>query len=1155
MKEAGVLKRKPLIFLLTCLLLSVVPATIALAETDLGQNVFGRGGNSSLTAGNLRIRGTMGQSTVRASLHALGQVAGFSPAMSQLQLPGTSFTVTKTADTNDGVCNADCSLREAITAANANPGLDTIAFSIGSGLQTISPTSALPAITSPVVIDGTTQPGFNGTPLIDLDGTNAGDVGCLNITAGGSTVKGLIIGGFRFAAIQLSTNGNNVISGNYIGTNAAGTAEHSGNPSDEGGTENNGVGIIVGTSNNIIGGTTAAERNLISGNENSNGSAGIDIQSGVTGNKVIGNYIGTDVTGTSVIPNGSYGVMCESDSTGTIIGGSSLAERNIIAGGIRAIWIRSSHSNKVMGNQIGLNANIQTSNGVEIDGTSHDNVIGGVNPGEGNVIAFNSQKAVTVFNSAVRNSILGNSIYSNDFGIDLAFGPVTVTPNDLNDPDTGPNLFQNFPLITSTVLDNGSTTINGTLNSVSNTQYRIEVFSNPSCNSSGNGEGKVFLGASSLFLASNDGNFSLSVPGNLLATVLTATATDQFGNTSEFSPCFAGANAGGTLQFVASSSTIGEGGLANLVVQRVNGSTGAASVQYQTISGTASTTWDFASTSGTLHWADGDSADKVISVPTVGDLLDEQDESLTIELKSPTGAILGNQSSTVLTIIDDDPPPKLSIANLAKGEGNSGTTAFDFLVTLSDANGQGTTSGQTITFNYATVAGGTATLGNDYQPANALATIPAGASQTTVRVFVNGETQEEPDETFLVGLSNPTNATIQVAQATGTILNDDNVGSPTLQFSQAIYNIHEDLGALTITVTRSGDATGTSSVYYNTKDDTATQKSDFEFAAGQLTFEPGATSKTFTLLLNEDMYVEGSEMLSVVLSNPVGATLGQQSTASVVIADDLPESLTDPIDDAQSFVHMHYHDFLNREPDPAGLAFWTNEITSCGGNAQCIDVKRVNVSAAFFLSIEFQETGYLVYRTYKAAYGNLPGAPIPIKLEELLPDTQEIGHGVQVNQQGWQQQLENNKEAFMLELVQRPRFAQTNPTSLSPSAFVDQLFAHAGVVPTTFERDLAIAEFDGNSSDTTDMTGRARALRDVAENGTLTQQEFNRAFVLMQYFGYLRRNPNDAPEAGLNFDGFNFWLNKLNQFNGNYADAEMVKAFIASGEYRHRFGP
>jgi len=296
-------------------------------------------------------------------------------------------------------------------------------------------------------------------------------------------------------------------------------------------------------------------------------------------------------------------------------------------------------------------------------------------------------------------------------------------------------------------------------------------------------------------------------------------------------------------------------------------------------------------------------------------------------------------------------------------------------------------------------------------------------------------------------------------------------------------------------------------------------------------------------------------MLSVVLSNPVGATLGQQSTASVVIADDLPESLTDPIDDAQSFVHMHYHDFLNREPDPAGLAFWTNEITSCGGNAQCIDVKRVNVSAAFFLSIEFQETGYLVYRTYKAAYGNLPGALIPIKLEELLPDTQEIGHGVQVNQQGWQQQLENNKEAFMLELVQRPRFAQTNPTSLSPSAFVDQLFAHAGVVPTTFERDLAIAEFDGNSSDTTDMTGRARALRDVAENGTLTQQEFNRAFVLMQYFGYLRRNPNDAPEAGLNFDGFNFWLNKLNQFNGNYADAEMVKAFIASGEYRHRFGP
>jgi hypothetical protein len=79
-------------------------------------------------------------------------------------------------------------------------------------------------------------------------------------------------------------------------------------------------------------------------------------------------------------------------------------------------------------------------------------------------------------------------------------------------------------------------------------------------------------------------------------------------------------------------------------------------------------------------------------------------------------------------------------------------------------------------------------------------------------------------------------------------------------------------------------------------------------------------------------------------------------------------------------------------------------------------------------------------------------------------------------------------------------------------------------------------------------------LRKIAENATLQQREFNRAFVLMQYFGYLRRNPDAAPEPNLNFDGYNFWLNKLNQFNGNYVDAEMIKAFLSSLEYRQRFG-
>lgn len=259
------------------------------------------------------------------------------------------------------------------------------------------------------------------------------------------------------------------------------------------------------------------------------------------------------------------------------------------------------------------------------------------------------------------------------------------------------------------------------------------------------------------------------------------------------------------------------------------------------------------------------------------------------------------------------------------------------------------------------------------------------------------------------------------------------------------------------------------------------------------------------------------------------------------------------IDDPQFFVTQHYRDFLNREPDASGLAFWVNEITSCGTNAQCIQVKRVNVSAAFFLSIEFQETGYLVYKFYKAAYGNLPGAPVPLRFNEFLPDTQLLGQGVVVGSPNWQTKLENNKQAYAAAFGARASLASVLPTSLTPTQFVDALYANAGVAsPPAAERTAAINEF-GGAANTTDTAARGRALRRVAENSTLGQQELNRAFVLMQYFGYLRRNPNDPPEQGLNFDGYNFWLNKLNQFNGDYVAAEMVKAFITSGEYRQRF--
>jgi len=331
------------------------------------------------------------------------------------------------------------------------------------------------------------------------------------------------------------------------------------------------------------------------------------------------------------------------------------------------------------------------------------------------------------------------------------------------------------------------------------------------------------------------------------------------------------------------------------------------------------------------------------------------------------------------------------------------------------------------------------------------------------------------------------------------------------------------------------------------------------------TFIGGAQDEeAFGLAINlaKDAYVTGSTF-SANLPTTAGAyqaVAGGSGDAFITKVANV--STATPIDDAQYFVQQHYLDFLSRTPDASGLAFWTNEIASCGTNSACIDLKRINVSAAYFLSIEFQQTGYLVERIYKAAYGDGNGTStiggahqlaVPVvRFGEFLPDTQKIGQGVIVGQAGWETVLENNKQAFANEFVQRSRFTAALPTTMTPAQFVDKLFTNAGVTPTSSDRTAVINEF-GSATTTSDVAARARALRDVAENATLNSQEFNRAFVLMQFFGYLRRDPNSGQD--IDYTGYDFWLTKLNIFNGNFVNAEMVKAFITSGEYRQRFGP
>ncbi|MFN2578053.1 MAG: M12 family metallo-peptidase [Pyrinomonadaceae bacterium] len=267
-------------------------------------------------------------------------------------------------------------------------------------------------------------------------------------------------------------------------------------------------------------------------------------------------------------------------------------------------------------------------------------------------------------------------------------------------------------------------------------------------------------------------------------------------------------------------------------------------------------------------------------------------------------------------------------------------------------------------------------------------------------------------------------------------------------------------------------------------------------------------------------------------------------------------SAGNPIDQTDFFVRQHYADFLNRTPDAPGLAFWDNQIDQCGADAACLQEHRINASGAFFLSIEFQETGYLVERAYKTAYGDetkVSTFPTPhninvptVRFNEFLTDQRAIANGVIVNQGAWQTTLENNKVAYFNAFVQTNRFAGKYPSNMLPATFVAQLNQNAGSPMSVAEETQESAALASGSK------SRATVVRDIAEHPNLARAELNRAFVLMQYFGYLRRNPNDTPDT--DYTGYDFWLTKLNQFNGDYAAAEMVKAFISSTEYRRRFG-
>ncbi|MGH3849568.1 MAG: DUF4214 domain-containing protein, partial [Pseudonocardiaceae bacterium] len=325
-------------------------------------------------------------------------------------------------------------------------------------------------------------------------------------------------------------------------------------------------------------------------------------------------------------------------------------------------------------------------------------------------------------------------------------------------------------------------------------------------------------------------------------------------------------------------------------------------------------------------------------------------------------------------------------------------------------------------------------------------------------------------------------------------------------------------------------------------------------ASGTLSFAAGETSKSFTILLVDNGLVDGTQTFDILLSNPTGAGVTAPARAIVTLTDnDTPPITTNPIDSTPFFVTEQYYDFLNRAPDAGGLAFWTGEINNvCAANdATCINRRRIEVSAQFFIELEFQRTGGFVYRQYRAAFGDTQPFPNPdpnggaagLRLPNyavFLPDRARIDARAEF--------INGSLQALANDFVSRTAFTTRYPTSLTNEQFVDALIANiqtASGANLTSQRSVLLSELTAG--------GRGRVLyrlaQDDAQNNPVDNRsfitaEFNRAFVLMQYFGYLRRDPD--------IGGYNFWLGVLNG-QGLNGQRFMVCNFITSREYQERF--
>ena len=453
--------------------------------------------------------------TLSLSIQPLMLLALLSVYASYEPVFASTFVVTNTNDSGPG------SLRQAILDSSSNLEVsDVITFSIGTGVQTISPLSPLPEIRVSVIIDATTQPGYAGKPIIEIEGSQAGPATGFVISGGFTTIKGLVINRFSGSGIFMFDTNGNIIEDNYIGTDVTGSID----------LGNGGAGVA----GSPLAGLHIIRRNVISGN----GGDGIFLFQTVF-NVVEDNFIGTDATGTFALGNGMNGISANATQGVT-------ARRNLISGN-RANGIFSGGINVFQGNLIGTDITGTLPIGNFGHGIrSNLDVVGGLNEGEGNTIAFNG--GLGIFAPFSPSMVLSNSIYSNGgLGIDvLAAGADANDPCDADNPFDGA---QNHPVLTTAVRTSTNTVIAGMLDSTPNSTFIIQFFSNDACDPSGFGEGQKFLGSITVTTgASCITSFVATFPNtSVTGPFITATATHSVPSTSidftsEFSPCLAVTN-------------------------------------------------------------------------------------------------------------------------------------------------------------------------------------------------------------------------------------------------------------------------------------------------------------------------------------------------------------------------------------------------------------------------------------------------------------------------------------------------------------------------------------------------------------------------------------------------------------------------------------